>query len=717
MAGAYRFSIAVNSEYARNFLRQLRNYNVEQIVEVRGSSSCFEYQFPASPEYFVGREDVLKELDSFVTDVVKKTTSSRGLVFEANSGWGKSSVVLASVDRLRKDGHVAFAIDSRTASTSQFILQAIEYTLKNSYEIYEPLQGEQSNSVITGFNGVVDALVNVGKNLDKRGKVLFVFFDQFENMFFLPDALTRIRDLFVKIVDAQTNVVFGFSWKTDLVGLTNEFPYQIRDTITGASKRIRLDTFSDIETNLLLDRLREDLRAPLRKDLRFFLSEFSQGYPWLLKKLCAHVKAQREAGVLQQNIADSLLNVEELFHGDLRGLSADEDDTLRRVAGVAPVSVAELGEDFKPAVVQSLVDARLLVRIGPKYDVYWDIFRDYLNVGRLPVQENYILHIPATSMFRQARLIADNGGELTESDFKQRTQLTEKSFYNLIREMRLLGLVTVENYTVTLQIDLPSEEKGFEDIFREHVRDRLRRNRLVSHILEMLEAEVSLSIDRISNLLAERCPYISAALPTWNLYSRLFAEWMDTADLATYNKQEATIDYYSPGTQLRDRNLLQGKTRVGIIVPTIQYGALEDVAVRLLNAINGNNRIDWTGIQRTTRTKSIEALEGLGFIVRNAGRIRVNRVLREFVENPNRRAQIFAERALEMSSFAVFVGILNAHQSCGLSLKRLGLELRKELNTDWKESTSEVNAKVMLNWARHAGIAPGKFEKKIEHSP
>ena len=400
------------------------NYNTEQIVEVRGSSSCFEYQFPASPEHFVGREIVLKELNSFVTEVVNKTTSSRGLVFEANSGWGKSSVVLASVAQLRNDGHVAVAIDSRTASTSQFILQAVAYALRNSFGINEPPAQDQSHTVITGFDGVVDALVNAGKTLEKRGKVLFICLDQFENLFSLTDALTRIRDLFVKVVDAQTNVVFGFSWKTDLVGLTNEFPYQIRDTITSASKRVGLDTFSDVETNLLLDRLREDLRAPLRKDLRFFLSEFSQGYPWLLKKLCAHVKAQREAGVHQQNIAESLLNVEELFQGDLRGLSVDEDDTLRRIARVAPVSVSELGEDFKPEVVQSLVDARLLVRIGPKYDVYWDIFRDYLNVGRLPIQENYILHIPATTMFRHTKILADEKGELIASEFKERCRFT-----------------------------------------------------------------------------------------------------------------------------------------------------------------------------------------------------------------------------------------------------------------------------------------------------
>ena len=440
-------NLSINSDTGTRELPA--NQDTDQIVEVRGSSACFEYQFPASPKYFVGREVALEGLDSFVTEVIEKATSARGIVFEANSGWGKSSVVLASVDRLQRNGHFAVAIDSRTASTSQFILRAVDYALNNS-DLADGLPAsDDQERAITGFDGAVDSLVKLGRTLEADRRVLFIFFDQFENMFFLLDALSRIRDLFVKVVDAQTNIVFGFSWKADLVGSTNEFPYQIRDAITSTSRRVALDTFSDVETTTLLDLLRDELRAPLRKDLRFFLSEFSQGYPWLLKKLCAHVKAQREAGVRQQNIADSLLNVQELFQTDLRGLSVEEDETLRGIARVAPVGVAELGEEFSPAAVQRLVDARLLVRVGPRYDVYWDICRDYLNAGRVPVQENYILHMPARSVFRNAKVLADRQGRLTTHEFQQLTQLSEKSFYNLIREMRLLGVITVENESVS----------------------------------------------------------------------------------------------------------------------------------------------------------------------------------------------------------------------------------------------------------------------------
>ena len=136
---------------------------------------------------------------------------------------------------------------------------------------------------------------------------------------------------------------------------------------------------------------------------------------------------------------------------------------------------------------------------------------------------------------------------------------------------------------------------------------------------------------------------------------------MDTADLATYNKIEASIEHYSPSTGLRERNLLQGRSRGGIVVPPIQYAPIESVAVRLIDAIRGTRKVDWGGIPRTTRGKTLSALEQLGFIVRTQGRIRIKPDLVEFVENEEQRTSIFANRALQMESFAIFVKILD-HQ-------------------------------------------------------
>jgi len=146
----------------------------EEIVEVRGSSSCFEYQFPASPEHFVGRKHFLEEVDSYVRKVINKETSSRSILFEANSGWGKSSVVLACLERLREKEHFSVAIDSRSASSSQFILRVVDYALKKFGDFNCLISEEYKPKTITGFEGAVKALLLIGQELKRHDKVMFI---------------------------------------------------------------------------------------------------------------------------------------------------------------------------------------------------------------------------------------------------------------------------------------------------------------------------------------------------------------------------------------------------------------------------------------------------------------------------------------------------------------------------------------------------------------
>jgi len=681
----------------------------EEIFEVRGSSACFEYQFPASPEYFVGRENVLADVESLASEVVENRTSCRGVLFAGNSGWGKSSAVLASVKRLEEMGHVAVAIDCRSAVSAQFVLAAVDHALGKLDQAHGGCGGGDGR--ITGFEGVVSALMKADEELKHTGKLLFIFFDQFENIFLLPETLRRITDLLLRICDLKANIVFGFSWKSDLIGMTSEFPYKLRDGIVEASKCIALERFSEAETKAVLDMLSQEIKARLRKDLRFFLSEFSQGYPWLLKKLCAHVKAQRNDRVPQADIAQSLLNVEDLFERDRQGLSAKEREVLDRIALAAPVSVSELGEDLPIDVVQSLVNRRLLVSIGSKYDLYWDIFRDYLNTGRVPVQENYILRTQVGSVLKATQFLVGVKGESLTSVMREGLNMSEKSFYNIARDMRLLGLARVEAGKMMLELSFPGGVEAFAGTVSAHLGDRLPRNRLVSRLLEALDADDALPISGVAKVLADSCPYISATMDTWRSYARVLSGWIDAADLGIFDSKRGQLSKYTPETEIRDRSILSAKRRGAVRIPRIQYGPIEEIATRILKALHGERRLDRSELAKSTLKKGLATMEDLGFISRRArGLIGVEESLVMFASasEPSERSAAFAEAAMNMDSFKLFVEILRASGD-RLTVLQLGRVLRDKLRLEWTDGTAHTNAKVMINWAKHAGLLPSQY--------
>jgi len=219
-----------------------------------------------------------------------------------------------------------------------------------------------------------------------------------------------------------------------------------------------------------------------------------------------------------------------------------------------------------------------------------------------------------------------------------------------------------------------------------------------------LEDREKLTISEVSELLENSCPYISATKKTWQTYARNFARWMDYADLAIFSRDG--ILYKLKETEIRDRRSFLFKKRSEIIVPPIQFTPIEKVAIRLVEALRQKGRVNWSGFRRSTITKSLMALEELGFIRRKPNSIILEGVIEDFVDYPEKRLEIFAKAALNIRSFAIFIDVLQQHKDKRLSLAQLGMKLKEKLGTDWKEGTAKTNAKIMLDWARHAHLAP-----------
>jgi len=291
-----------------------------------------EHQFPASAAHFVGRKSFCEKLDSFADNSISKKTACRGVLLEAPPGWGKSSLVLAWTAGLKAGGHFAVAIDSRSISSSRSVRYSVDYAIRRSGDFGGRLPLKDRIKPSVDFASAVQAMLEIGQSLERHGILMLIFFDQFEHILGQPDILGRFQNLLQKVSDAQTNVVLGFSLTTGLIdsydGSFKEFSAAVADL----SQHIVLESFKAAETNEILEKLSDKLEETLIKDLRFHLAEFSQGYPWLLKKLCSRVIALRQAGLSQADIVMRLHSIEALFRADLRGFPLKTSDILPRIA-------------------------------------------------------------------------------------------------------------------------------------------------------------------------------------------------------------------------------------------------------------------------------------------------------------------------------------------------------------------------------------------------
>ncbi|UCD88906.1 MAG: restriction endonuclease [Desulfobacterales bacterium] len=683
-------------------------HGTDEIVEVSGGSGLFEYHLPASPEGFIGRKALLADFDSFVDDVIHKKTSHRSLLLEAPSGWGKSSLVTACADRLNALGHAAIAVDSRTASSAKFIVRVFDHALRKLEHPDSPFKKAYSTKGLQGFDASVAAIQNMGKRLEPHHRLMVIFFDQFENIFFIPDLLQGVRDLFLNVCSAQTNVVLCFSWNTGLFGPASGPSTDVHHLISETSKHITLNPFSQDDIIELFDMLGDELDKTIDKNLQSSLAKLSQGYPWLLKRLFAHAKARIQAGDLTSDGLTRIPDVEDLFNEDLEGLTVQEKDALFYIAKSAPVSIFEVDKSFEHQVVQNLMTRKLVIKIGGVCDVYSDIFRNYLIIGALPLVENYLFRTQVTDVLNAVKILEEKGGSLNRSTFSTKMGLPEKSLAEITKEMNVLGLTKTFNGNITLQIKKTRPSGEIETAFQYHLKDRLRNNRPVQLILSKVKKQKTLTLGEVSEVLETSSPHISATKAAWAKYARTLARWVDIADVALFDTRKRELVYLNPETDIRERNLLLPKRR-GSRTPWIQYAHVQQVATRLVQALHGDGIVDWFGIGKRSIFRSLAALEDLGFIIRRTSVIKVLPKGVEFVVNPDKRTILFAEHALKIPSFAIFIDILNVHQDKDNTLLKLGLELRDRLGAGWKKSTAEVVAKILLDWARHAKLAPGVF--------
>ena len=267
-----------------------------------------------------------------------------------------------------------------------------------------------------------------------------------------------------------------------------------------------------------------------------------QGLPWLFKKLANHIQKELLRGVTQDQLISEVLNVQSLFESDLRGLTLAERQALTTIARSAPILASDAVElSGGPDVIQTLLNQRLLVQVGERLDVYWDIFRDYLTSGSVPLQDSYILRLTPNGVAKFLQALKASGGSSNVDDLALAMNTSKTAVLNAARDLRLLGILAVSegplhfNEGIATAADSNSAMKG-------RVAVSLRRHRAFDLLrswpdpTEWLRSASSRPRSRDSTLQWKR-----TRRPGRN-YARAFAYWFQYAGLASLER-----DRLAPG--------------------------------------------------------------------------------------------------------------------------------------------------------------------------
>jgi hypothetical protein len=87
-------------------------------------------------------------------------------------------------------------------------------------------------------------------------------------------------------------------------------------------------------------------------------------------------------------------------------------------------------------------------------------------------EDNYILRMQVGSVLKAVRRLSTLGGEVDAAVFQEQSGISEKSFYNILKELRLLGIAEVADRKLGSLVALPPGGEEFEGTLRIHVKER-----------------------------------------------------------------------------------------------------------------------------------------------------------------------------------------------------------------------------------------------------
>lgn len=495
------------------------------VVQVQIGESWDDYR-PARPKDFVGRDATQKEILKFLSSA-KENSGTRIFAITGNSGLGKSSLIAKLRDRSKniryKNKYFIYAVDIRGAREPSYILASLLSSLREAQKhgFGDGIELSLSDPSSPLNSGSIQSYLD---SLDRKGQVICLIFDQFEELYSKPElfgVFNAARDLMLDVTSSQKNLVLGFAWKTDSTTQQDHPAYHLWHELADHRREYRLDVFESGEISSSITKFEKEIKQKISAEIRHQISEVSQGYPWLLKKLCINLYESIKKG----EKTDSLLldlDVGRLFQADLNNLSSQELVCLRLIAQNAPADWSEIIETSGATILNNLVHKRLVIKSGDRLNVYWDIFKDYLLTGRVPVVPyNYIPTSEPSSLINICKML--KASEFTDSiNLGENIGLHERTIWNIGADLVMLGLAERDGTSFKVSKKLgKNDEKSILNFLRETLAKHALKVSLFKN-----HSGKTISIDAVRETFKDCMPKVKFGENTRNIYSNRLTNYL-----------------------------------------------------------------------------------------------------------------------------------------------------------------------------------------------
>lgn len=506
------------------------SHALPNVVQVQSGEDWKDYR-PARPEHFVGRKDAQDRLLHLFSSIFQAQTRTRVFAVTGDSGMGKSSLVAKVRSRCRnvryRNKYFLFAVDVRAATGSGYVAASLLAAMRAATESgfaappVEPLRVSDHADPLAS-----PSIASFLNQLEQEKKVLCLAFDQFEELYSKPelfDVFEEAQRLFLSAISACTSLALGFAWKTDSTVQQGHPAYFMWHRLADHRFEVCLQPFRHSEASAALTLFEKEIETKVRPELRRQIIENSQGFPWLIKKLCVHAWEQISAGKSQAELADTF-DVASLFNRDLQALTTPENACLKAIARSAPADWYDILENYGDDVLRALQNRRLIVRSGDRLNLYWDIFKDYVLTQTVPSIP--FTFLPSSSSLRA---MLDVAGQLQHDhdtnliDLTQGTSIGEGTVQNVIHDLLMFGVAagSIDKLRLDERISSPEAIPILQ-----RIRHVVRRHALTKALSKFDRGRV-IRLDDVIDALKATNTAAQHRTRTWRLYAERMARWME----------------------------------------------------------------------------------------------------------------------------------------------------------------------------------------------